>query len=142
MARGAPRAVPRGSVASLACRRAMDSVPATVPSVSASPGDSELLGPLSVFFAALIAKLLEVTVPLPGGTPGRLVAVPIGAGALTDGAREKRGPGPGRRDPAALLREAAGAGEGSWSLPAEPLAGSGRRVTPACDRACDRLLSR
>lgn len=40
----------------------MDSVPATVPSVSASPGDSELLGPLSVLYAALIAKLLEVTV--------------------------------------------------------------------------------
>nr|KAF6279937.1 MIA SH3 domain ER export factor 3 [Myotis myotis] len=44
----------------------MDSVPATVPSVSASPGDSELLGPLSVFFAALIAKLLELLSTLPG----------------------------------------------------------------------------
>lgn len=41
----------------------MDSLPATVPSVTASPGDPELLGPLSVFYAALIAKLLEVTVP-------------------------------------------------------------------------------
>lgn len=44
----------------------MDSVPATVPAVTASPGDPELLGPLSVLYAALIAKLLEVTVPTPG----------------------------------------------------------------------------
>ncbi|XP_054568877.1 transport and Golgi organization protein 1 homolog isoform X1 [Eptesicus fuscus] len=44
----------------------MDSVPATVPSVSASPGDSELLGPLSVLYAALIAKLLELLSTLPG----------------------------------------------------------------------------
>lgn len=39
----------------------MDSVPATVPSVTSSPGDPELLGPLSVLYAALIARLLEVT---------------------------------------------------------------------------------
>lgn len=45
---------------------AMDSVPATVPAVTASPGDPELLGPLSVLYAALIAKLLEVTVPREG----------------------------------------------------------------------------
>lgn len=44
----------------------MDSVPATVPAVTASPGDPELLGPLSVLYAALIAKLLEVTVPREG----------------------------------------------------------------------------
>ncbi|XP_044122726.1 transport and Golgi organization protein 1 homolog isoform X5 [Neovison vison] len=43
----------------------MDSVPATVPSVTASPGDSELLGPLSVFYAAFIAKLLELVATLP-----------------------------------------------------------------------------
>ncbi|XP_076697498.1 transport and Golgi organization protein 1 homolog isoform X1 [Callospermophilus lateralis] len=43
----------------------MDSVPATVPSVTASPGDPELLGPLSVLYAALIAKLLELFTPLP-----------------------------------------------------------------------------
>ncbi|XP_036133584.1 transport and Golgi organization protein 1 homolog isoform X7 [Molossus molossus] len=49
----------------------MDSVPATVPSVSASPGDSELLGPLSVLYAALIAKLLELLSTLHGdGQPG------------------------------------------------------------------------
>lgn len=40
---------------------AMDSVPATVPSVPASPGPSELLEPLSVLYAALLARLLEVT---------------------------------------------------------------------------------
>ncbi|XP_036309533.1 transport and Golgi organization protein 1 homolog isoform X5 [Pipistrellus kuhlii] len=44
----------------------MDSVPATVPSVSASPGDAGLLGPLSVLYAALIAKLLELLSTLPG----------------------------------------------------------------------------
>ncbi|XP_076698097.1 transport and Golgi organization protein 1 homolog isoform X2 [Callospermophilus lateralis] len=43
----------------------MDSVPATVPSVTASPGDPELLGPLSVLYAALIAKLLELFTTLP-----------------------------------------------------------------------------
>ncbi|XP_032174277.1 transport and Golgi organization protein 1 homolog isoform X8 [Mustela erminea] len=43
----------------------MDSVPATVPSVTASPGDSELLGPLSVLYAAFIAKLLELVATLP-----------------------------------------------------------------------------
>ncbi|XP_025847075.1 transport and Golgi organization protein 1 homolog isoform X12 [Vulpes vulpes] len=43
----------------------MDSVPATVPSVTPSPGDSELLGPLSVLYAALIAKLLELVATLP-----------------------------------------------------------------------------
>ncbi|KAF5914060.1 hypothetical protein HPG69_010219 [Diceros bicornis minor] len=43
----------------------MDSVPATVPSVTASPGDPELLGPLSVLYAALIAKLLELVATLP-----------------------------------------------------------------------------
>lgn len=43
----------------------MDSVPATMPSITATPGDPELLGPLSVLYAAFIAKLLEVTVPIP-----------------------------------------------------------------------------
>ncbi|XP_012911016.1 transport and Golgi organization protein 1 homolog isoform X5 [Mustela nigripes] len=43
----------------------MDSVPATVPSVTVSPGDSELLGPLSVLYAAFIAKLLELVATLP-----------------------------------------------------------------------------
>ncbi|XP_029791546.1 transport and Golgi organization protein 1 homolog isoform X10 [Suricata suricatta] len=43
----------------------MDSVPATVPSVPASPGDPELLGPLSVLYAALLAKLLELVATLP-----------------------------------------------------------------------------
>ncbi|KAM9612659.1 transport and Golgi organization protein 1 homolog isoform 6-T6 [Trichechus inunguis] len=43
----------------------MDSVPTTVPSVTASPGDPELLGPLSVLYAALIAKLLELVATLP-----------------------------------------------------------------------------
>lgn len=47
----------------------MDSVPATVPAVTVSPGDPELLGPLSVLYAALIAKLLEVTVPTPRDGP-------------------------------------------------------------------------
>lgn len=47
----------------------MDSLPATVPAVTASPGDPELLGPLSVLYAALIAKLLEVTVPSPREGP-------------------------------------------------------------------------
>nr|XP_020136930.1 melanoma inhibitory activity protein 3 isoform X4 [Microcebus murinus] len=43
----------------------MDSVPATVPSVTASPGDPELLGPLSVLYAAFIARLLELVATLP-----------------------------------------------------------------------------
>ncbi|XP_031294278.2 transport and Golgi organization protein 1 homolog isoform X3 [Camelus dromedarius] len=43
----------------------MDSVPATVPCVTPSPGDLELLGPLSVLYAALIAKLLELVATLP-----------------------------------------------------------------------------
>ncbi|XP_037679279.1 transport and Golgi organization protein 1 homolog isoform X5 [Choloepus didactylus] len=43
----------------------MDSVPATVPSVTASPGDPELLGSLSVLYAALIAELLELVATLP-----------------------------------------------------------------------------
>ncbi|KAM9706189.1 transport and Golgi organization protein 1 homolog isoform 4-T4 [Dama dama] len=43
----------------------MDSVPATVPSVTSSPGDPELLGPLSVLYAALIARLLELLATLP-----------------------------------------------------------------------------
>ncbi|XP_021513486.1 transport and Golgi organization protein 1 homolog isoform X8 [Meriones unguiculatus] len=43
----------------------MDSVPATVPAVTASPGDPELLGPLSVLYAALIAKLLELIATFP-----------------------------------------------------------------------------
>lgn len=64
----------------------MDSVPATVPSVTSSPGDPELLGPLSVLYAALIAKLLEVTVPtiLALAAGGRVLS---GVGALTGGAR-------------------------------------------------------
>ncbi|XP_021562561.1 melanoma inhibitory activity protein 3 isoform X5 [Carlito syrichta] len=49
----------------------MDSVPATVPSITASPRDAELLGPLSVLYAALIAQLLEVVATLPDGVqPG------------------------------------------------------------------------
>lgn len=51
------------------CPHTMDSVPATVPSVTTSPGDPQLLGPLSVLYAALIAKLLEVTDPIPGEGP-------------------------------------------------------------------------
>uniref|UniRef100_A0A8D2DEC6 MIA SH3 domain ER export factor 3 n=1 Tax=Sciurus vulgaris TaxID=55149 RepID=A0A8D2DEC6_SCIVU len=43
----------------------MDSVPATVPSVATSPGDPELLRPLSVLYAALIAKILELVATLP-----------------------------------------------------------------------------
>ncbi|XP_039739368.1 transport and Golgi organization protein 1 homolog isoform X1 [Pteropus medius] len=43
----------------------MDAVPATVPSVTASPGNSELLGPLSVLYAAVLAKLLELVATLP-----------------------------------------------------------------------------
>ncbi|XP_017725469.1 PREDICTED: melanoma inhibitory activity protein 3 isoform X4 [Rhinopithecus bieti] len=43
----------------------MDSVPATVPSITATPGDPELLGPLSVLYAAFIAKLLELVATLP-----------------------------------------------------------------------------
>lgn len=75
----------------------MDSVPATVPSVTASPGDPELLGPLSVLYAALIAKLLEVTVPAPREGPqlwqaGRRVL--SGVGALTGGGRNGVGSGP------------------------------------------------
>lgn len=69
-----PGPFPRRSVdggLSGACRQgsvaaSMDSVPATVPSVTASQGDPELLGPLSVLYAALFAKLLEVTAPFPG----------------------------------------------------------------------------
>uniref|UniRef100_A0A2K6TY31 MIA SH3 domain ER export factor 3 n=1 Tax=Saimiri boliviensis boliviensis TaxID=39432 RepID=A0A2K6TY31_SAIBB len=43
----------------------MDSVPATVSSLPATPGDPELLGPLSVLYAAFIAKLLELVSTLP-----------------------------------------------------------------------------
>ncbi|XP_012315147.2 transport and Golgi organization protein 1 homolog isoform X7 [Aotus nancymaae] len=43
----------------------MDSVPATVSSIPATPGDPELLGPLSVLYAAFIAKLLELVSTLP-----------------------------------------------------------------------------
>lgn len=57
----------------LRCPPAMDAVPATVPSVTASPGNAGLLGPLSVLYAAFIARLLEVTAPIAGRapTPGR-----------------------------------------------------------------------
>ena len=71
----------------------MDSVPATVPAVTASPGDPELLGPLSVLYAALTAKLLEVTAPIPREGPQRWQAggrVPSRAGAPTARARERR----------------------------------------------------
>uniref|UniRef100_A0A8C5LAV8 Transport and Golgi organization protein 1 homolog n=1 Tax=Jaculus jaculus TaxID=51337 RepID=A0A8C5LAV8_JACJA len=44
----------------------MDSVPATVPSVTSSPGDPELLGPVSVLYAAFLARLLELVASLPG----------------------------------------------------------------------------
>ncbi|XP_008821976.1 transport and Golgi organization protein 1 homolog isoform X3 [Nannospalax galili] len=48
----------------------MDSVPATVPAVT-SPGDPELLGSLSVLYAALLARLLELIATLPDGVqPG------------------------------------------------------------------------
>ncbi|MBZ3869436.1 Melanoma inhibitory activity protein 3 [Sciurus carolinensis] len=40
----------------LSCPYTMDSVPATVPSVAASRGDPELLGPRSVLYAALIGR--------------------------------------------------------------------------------------
>nr|KAF6395479.1 MIA SH3 domain ER export factor 3 [Rousettus aegyptiacus] len=43
----------------------MDAVPATVPSVTASPGNAGLLGPLSVLYAAFIARLLELVAALP-----------------------------------------------------------------------------
>lgn len=56
----------RGEVSPpLRCPFTMDSVPATVPSVTSSPGDPELLGPLSVLYAALIGRLLEVMGPRP-----------------------------------------------------------------------------
>ena len=51
----------REASAALRCPVTMDSVPATVPSVTSSSGDPELLGPLSGLYAALIARLLEVT---------------------------------------------------------------------------------
>lgn len=73
----------------------MDSVPATVPSVTPSPGDSELLGPLSVLYAALIAKLLEVTAPIPGEGPqpwrARVGAVGAPAGRGSPGVGQARG---------------------------------------------------
>ncbi|KAL1763280.1 melanoma inhibitory activity protein 3 isoform X3, partial [Sigmodon hispidus] len=46
------------------CPYTMDSVPATVPAVIASPGDPALLGPLSVLYRTLIAKLLELIASL------------------------------------------------------------------------------
>lgn len=49
----------------LRCPVTMDSVPATVPSVTSSSGDPELLGPLSGLYAALIARLLELLATLP-----------------------------------------------------------------------------
>lgn len=56
----------------LRCPPAMDAVPATVPSVTASPGNAGLLGPLSVLYAAFIARLLEVTNDtIPKGPPSR-----------------------------------------------------------------------
>ncbi|XP_023369684.1 transport and Golgi organization protein 1 homolog isoform X2 [Otolemur garnettii] len=58
-------AIPQGSVASpLSWPYTMDSVPATVPSITAASGDPELLGPLSVLYAAFIAKLLELVATL------------------------------------------------------------------------------
>ncbi|KAM6166255.1 transport and Golgi organization protein 1 homolog [Erethizon dorsatum] len=44
---------------------AMDAVPAAVPAVAVSPGEPELLGPLSVLYAALVARLLELVATLP-----------------------------------------------------------------------------
>ncbi|CAH6789622.1 AABR07021988.1 [Phodopus roborovskii] len=70
----------------------MDSVPATVPAVTASPGDPELLGPLSVLYAALIAKLLELIATLPAnvqpgpdfyGLPWKPVIVTAALGILS-----------------------------------------------------------
>lgn len=89
----------------------MDSVPATVPSVTVSPGDSELLGPLSVLYAAFIAKLLEVRVRMPREGPrlrqaGRRVV--SGVGALTGGGRAGVGQGRGGQDVAVLFREPGG----------------------------------
>ncbi|EHB15474.1 Melanoma inhibitory activity protein 3 [Heterocephalus glaber] len=43
----------------------MDTVLATAPVVTVSPGDPELLGPLSVLYAALVARLLELVGTLP-----------------------------------------------------------------------------
>lgn len=44
---------------------AMDAVPPSVPAVAVSPGDPALLGPLSVLYAALVARLLELVATLP-----------------------------------------------------------------------------
>lgn len=76
----------------LRCPPAMDAVPATVPSVTASPGNAGLLGPLSVLYAAFIARLLEVTAPIAGRAPtsGRGGRVLSGAGAVADGAGRRR----------------------------------------------------
>lgn len=78
----------REASAALRCPVTMDSAPATVPSVTASPGDPELLGPLSVLYAALIARLLEVTAPHPQLwlAGGRVLS---GVGALTGRRRNK-----------------------------------------------------
>ncbi|XP_012921969.1 melanoma inhibitory activity protein 3 isoform X1 [Heterocephalus glaber] len=43
----------------------MDAVLASAPAVAVSPGDPELLGPLSVLYAALVARLLELVATLP-----------------------------------------------------------------------------
>ncbi|KAM5238839.1 transport and Golgi organization protein 1 homolog [Ctenodactylus gundi] len=55
---------PAGSVALVRAPHAMDSVPATVPSVGASPGHAELLGPLQVLCAAFLGRLLELVATL------------------------------------------------------------------------------
>lgn len=66
---GAPEPCHGQAAPRISCPHTMDSVPATVPSVTTSPGDPQLLGPLSVLYAALIAKLLEVTDPIPAEGP-------------------------------------------------------------------------
>lgn len=89
----------------------MDSVPATVPSITATPGDPELVGPLSVLYAAFIAKLLEVTVPIPGEGPklsqaGGWVLSRLGALIVQrrNGVCQIRG----KQDVSMLFREAGG----------------------------------
>ncbi|XP_047375734.1 transport and Golgi organization protein 1 homolog isoform X2 [Sciurus carolinensis] len=55
----------------LSCPCTMDSVPAAVLCVAASPGDPELLGPLTVLYAALVACLFQLVATLPNGVqPG------------------------------------------------------------------------
>ncbi|XP_047375726.1 transport and Golgi organization protein 1 homolog isoform X5 [Sciurus carolinensis] len=55
----------------LSCPCTMNSVPAAVPSVAASPGHPELLGPLTVLYAALVGRDPALVATLPNGArPG------------------------------------------------------------------------